>query len=46
MKLTTTLNRIKAHNPSHAEWTQLLSGPGKRLTPHSHSPRNRAHSGE
>ena len=29
MKLTTTLNRIPAHNLSHAGWTQLLAGLGK-----------------
>lgn len=28
-QLTTTLKRIKAHNPSHAEWTKLLAGLGK-----------------
>ena len=29
VQLTTTLNRIKAHNPSHAEWTKLREGLGK-----------------
>jgi hypothetical protein len=28
-QLTTTLNRIQAHNLSHAEWTKLLAGLGK-----------------
>jgi hypothetical protein len=28
-QLTTTLNRIKAHNPNHAEWNRLLAGLGK-----------------
>jgi hypothetical protein len=27
-QLTTTLNRIRAHKPSHAEWTRLLAGLG------------------
>ena len=29
VQLTTTLKRIKAHNPSHAEWKKLLAGLGK-----------------
>jgi hypothetical protein len=29
VQLTTTLNRIRAHKPSHAEWTRLLAGLGK-----------------